>query len=146
MKTINGLYRAIVSNIKDPEKMGRIKVVIPELMGNNSESSWCMPCVSVCYDNGGDFCLPKLKETVWVAFEQGDINRPVYLGNWWSPQKTPTGRDYENKRVISFDQCEITMLGDKIDIRGKVDLTQLSVNGKSLHDYIKEVVEEVNNA
>ena len=142
----SGLYRAIVSNINDPDKMGRVKVIIPELLGEKVESTWCMPCVPVCYDNGGDFCLPKLKETVWIAFESGDLDKPVYLGNWWSPHKTPTGSEYKkNVRIIKFDNCTITMEGDNIDIEGEVNLSKLNVNGKPLHEYIKEIVEEVNN-
>lgn len=142
-----GLYRAIVSNINDPDKMGRIRVTIPELLGETTESAWCLPCVPVCYDNGGDFCLPKLKETVWVAFERGDLNFPVYLGNWWSPYNTPAGKDYKkDSRIINFDNCTIIMKGDTIDIEGEVNLSKLNVNGKPLYDYIKEIVEEVNNA
>lgn len=143
----SGLYRAVVSNVNDPEKMGRIKVVIPELLGDKAESTWCMPCIPVCYDDGGDFCLPKLKETVWIAFEGGSINKPVYLGNWWSPNQTPCKKDYNTKvRVISFDKCSIVMEGDKISVIGDVDVTNISVNGKSLKQYIKEVVEEISNA
>lgn len=142
----NGLYRAIVSNVDDPNKMGRIKVIIPELFGEKVESTWCMPCVPVCYDNGGDFYIPKLRETVWITFEMDDLDKPVYLGGWWSPKKTPVGDNYKkDTRVISHDECSITMKGNSIDIKGNVDFTKVSINGKSLYQYIKDVVEEVNN-
>jgi hypothetical protein len=104
------LYRAIVTNLKDPEKSGRIKVKIPSVLGEG-ESAWCEPCFPFSIDNGGDFYLPVLGDTVWVSFEEGNLSNPVWLGNWVTPESSPLA-DYSkatNLRVISFFDVILTM-------------------------------------
>ena len=114
-----GTYQGVVSNINDPEKRGRIKVTCPDVLGGKAESAWCDPCVPVAYDNGGDFCIPTIDETVWLLFIGGDSNKPVYLGGWWQKDKTPLGSSYSNideVRIISYGDCTITMSAGVINI------------------------------
>ena len=114
-----GLYQGVVTNIKDPEKRGRIRVRCPEVLGANAESAWCDPLVTVAYDNGGDFCIPALEETVWIQFIAGNANKPVYMGGWWSKNKTPLGTNYndiDKVRIISYSNCTITLQDGKINI------------------------------
>lgn len=104
-----GKHKAVVVNINDPHKSGRIQVYCPSIYGRNS-SPWCTPCVPVAGDNFGDFCLPKLEEAVWIEFENGDINKPIYTGGWYDPDSAPID-DYEeaaDQRVISFGNVRIT--------------------------------------
>lgn len=114
-----GFYRGIVSNIDDPEKRGRIKCLIPDILGEKIESAWCEPCVPIAYDCGGDFCLPQVKETIWITFEKGNPNYPIYLGNWWQKNMTPLGSSYDDKgkiRIINFLDCTIIMGKGKIEL------------------------------
>ena len=114
-----GLYQGVVTNIKDPEKRGRIKVRCPEVLGGSTESAWCDPLVQVAYDNGGDFCIPAVDELVWLQFIAGDPNKPVYMGGWWQKNMTPLGNNYDSVdkvRIISYADCTITMQDGKIDI------------------------------
>lgn len=113
-----GVYDGQVCNINDPEKRGRIQCVIPEVTGD-SPSAWCEPCVPVAYDDDGDFFLPKLKEFVWILFEQGDPDRPVYFGGWWSEKRTPLGDDYFERideRIISYKDVLLKMIEGKLEI------------------------------
>lgn len=108
---IAGLYAGQVVSVKDPEHRGRVKVKIAELLGE-ATSDWCEPCIPCCFEDGGDFCLPELKDYVWVSFMEGDLEHPVYLGGWWTENKSPLGSEYANptsKRVISFGDMEIIM-------------------------------------
>lgn len=132
-----GIYQAIVTNIQDPEKRGRIRVVCPDVMGD-AESAWCEPVSPVAYDGGGDICIPALEEAVWIMFIGGDVERPVYLGGWWSESSTPFGDTYsdaENTRVVSFDKVNIrfTQEGLIIYIDGtqicKISSEGIDVNG-----------------
>ena len=114
-----GVYKGVVCNIKDPEKRGRIKVTCPEVLGATVESAWCDPCVPVAYDGGGDFCIPHIDETVWLMFQGGDSNKPVYFGGWWQKDKTPFSTGYSNvdkTRIISYGDCTITMSSGSINI------------------------------
>lgn len=114
-----GLYQGVVTNIKDPEKRGRIKVKCPEVLGGEVESAWCDPLVQVAYDNGGDFCIPAKDEMVWLQFIAGDANKPVWLGGWWQEKMTPLGNNYtkiDKVRIINYADCTITMQDGKIEI------------------------------
>ena len=145
IENIGGLYAGEVVSLKDPEHRGRIKVKIAELLGE-STSNWCEPCVPCCFENGGDFCLPELKDYVWVSFANGDLDTPVYLGGWWTKNSTPLGEEYKNKsnlRIISFGNMQITMNAnnDSITIQTsdgentcelKITPKGVSVNGRNL--------------
>lgn len=112
MKTYFGMYQGVVCNIKDPEKRGRIKVTCPKVLGEKIESAWCDPCIPVSYDGGGDICIPKIDETVWVMFIEGNPNKPVYMGSWWSKEKTPFGSEYKDidtTRIIEYNTTKVTM-------------------------------------
>lgn len=127
MNEYYGIYPAFVKSVKDPEKRGRIKVRCPEVLGD-AISGWCEPCSPVAYDGGGDFFIPPLEETVWITFVEGDVNRPVYLGGWWSQSKTPLKDTYTGitqKRIISFGKCKIVMSKSsmKFYINGECKLT-----------------------
>jgi Type VI secretion system/phage-baseplate injector OB domain len=79
---LSGLYRAIVVDNADPERLGRVKVAVPSVMGAG-QAAWAMPCVPY----GGvrqRKPVPAAGTPVWVAFEGGDIAKPVWLGRFWS--------------------------------------------------------------
>lgn len=127
-----GIYQGKVSNVKDPEKRGRIKIQCPTVLGSSAESAWCDPCVNVAYDGGGDIAIPPLNETVWVMFIEGDSNRPVWLGSWWSANKSPLGDGYDEKvsnRVIKWKGNTITMSDGGISIESSGTIT---IKGSSI--------------
>ena len=114
-----GIYQGVVTNIKDPEKRGRIKVKCPEVLGDDAESAWCDPMIPVAYDNGGDFCIPSKEEMIWLMFISGDSNRPVWLGGWWQKNMTPLGSNYskiDKTRIINYADCTIIMQDGTIKI------------------------------
>lgn len=118
MRTLFGKYKAVVVNVQDPQKCGRIKVSCPELFGKGV-SGWCSPCVPVGGDSFGDFCLPPLGEAVWIEFERGNINSPIYSGGWYSPDKTPIA-DYANaqtQRIISFGDVTLTLTNGNLQMQ-----------------------------
>lgn len=138
-----GVYQAIVTNVNDPEKRGRIKCRIPEVLGE-AESAWCEPCVPVAYDGGGDFCLPPVDEGVWVSFISGDVNRPVYFGGWWQEADTPLAGNYtdlDDIRIISYNGSSIVMKNGVIYMNvgnGTFDLRiqdgNITINGNTTID------------
>ena len=134
-----GIYQGIVTDTKDPEKRGRIKILCPEVLDDVAESAWCDPCVPIAYDNGGDFCIPQIDEAVWVMFIGGDSNKPVYIGGWWQKNKSPFGEKYtgaDKTRIISYADCTITLVEGKISINiaeGDADIViqdkKITING-----------------
>lgn len=77
-----GLYRATVVNNIDPLQSGRIQVLVPDA-GGITPSTWAMPCVPAAGIQSGVFVVPPLGSGVWVQFEAGDPDYPVWIGGWW---------------------------------------------------------------
>lgn len=77
-----GKYRGTVVNNIDPMQIGRIQVMVPDV-SNLMLSSWAMPCTPVAGINMGMFTLPLIGAGVWVEFEQGDPDYPIWVGGFW---------------------------------------------------------------
>jgi uncharacterized protein involved in type VI secretion and phage assembly len=77
-----GKYRGMVMNNIDPMQMGRIMVQVPDV-SNVLPSTWAMPCAPIAGMQNGMFALPAIGSGVWVEFEQGDIDYPIWVGCFW---------------------------------------------------------------
>jgi uncharacterized protein involved in type VI secretion and phage assembly len=77
-----GKYRGTVLQNIDPEQIGRIMVEVPDVLGL-TPSSWAMPCVPAAGIQAGCFIVPPIGSQVWVEFEQGDPNYPIWTGGFW---------------------------------------------------------------
>ena len=81
-KRFYGKYRGTVVNNLDPMQVGRVLLQVPVVLGS-SPSSWAMPCVPVAGIQAGCFVVPPIGSQVWVEFEQGDPDRPIWTGGFW---------------------------------------------------------------
>jgi uncharacterized protein involved in type VI secretion and phage assembly len=81
-RALFGKYRATVINNIDPMQMGRIQAMVPDVAGF-VPSSWAMPCVPVAGINTGVFTVPIIGSGVWVEFERGDPDYPIWVGGYW---------------------------------------------------------------
>ena len=81
-KSYFGKYRGLVLNNVDPQQIGRLQVQIPDFAGL-LPSSWAMPCVPFAGKQGGVFVVPQIGAGVWVEFEQGDPDYPIWVGGFW---------------------------------------------------------------
>jgi uncharacterized protein involved in type VI secretion and phage assembly len=77
-----GIYRGTVINNIDPMQMARINVTVPDV-GGITPSTWAMPCVPISGKQMGTFMMPQIGAGVWVQFEGGDPDYPVWTGGWW---------------------------------------------------------------
>lgn len=80
--TFYGKYRGVVTDINDPLMIGRIRARVPDVMGED-ESGWAMPCAPFGGEGTGFFALPKTGAGVWIEFEHGDPDYPIWSGCWW---------------------------------------------------------------
>jgi uncharacterized protein involved in type VI secretion and phage assembly len=78
-----GKYRGVVVTNVDPMQMGRIQAQVPDVLGINV-TSWAMPCVPFAGIQSGLYCVPAVGAGVWIEFEQGDPEYPVWTGGWWA--------------------------------------------------------------
>ncbi|KXF83027.1 phage baseplate assembly protein V [Enterovibrio coralii] len=74
-----GKYRGTVINNVDPMQQGRILATVPDVSGM-MPGSWCLPCLPVLGLNSGIFGVPPIGAGVWIEFEQGDIDYPIWTG------------------------------------------------------------------
>jgi uncharacterized protein involved in type VI secretion and phage assembly len=81
-KKFFGKHRGTVVNNVDPMQIGRIQVIVPDV-SNAMLSSWAMPCAPVAGTNMGMFAVPVIGAGVWVEFEQGDPDFPIWVGCYW---------------------------------------------------------------
>ena len=84
-----GKYRGMVLNNLDPLQQGRLQVQVPDV-ANLIPTTWAMPCVPVAGIQNGMFALPIIGSGVWVEFEQGNPEFPIWVGCFWgSPAEVP---------------------------------------------------------
>lgn len=76
---IYGVVVALVTNAKDPDGLGRVKLKFPWL-ADNYESDWVRVSMPGAGPDRGFMWLPEVNDEVLVAFEQGDARRPIVIG------------------------------------------------------------------
>jgi Type VI secretion system/phage-baseplate injector OB domain len=87
-KKFYGTYRGTVINNIDPEQRGRLLLEVPGVMGL-LPTSWAEPCVPLAGPTGppmGVYMVPIIGAGVWVQFESGDANKPIWIGCRWGLQ------------------------------------------------------------
>jgi len=77
-----GKYRGTVLVNLDPEQRARIMAMVPDVLGI-TPSSWAMPCVPLAGKSEGTFMVPQVGAGVWIEFEQGDPDYPIWTGGFW---------------------------------------------------------------
>lgn len=112
-----GVYPAIVTDIVDPDSIGRIEVKFPWLgtMGDDVRA-WATLCTPYADDDQGIEILPSVDTQVVVAFEAGDVQRPYIIGSCWngreslpeSPAATNNKRLWKTRAasLLEFDDTE----------------------------------------
>ncbi len=77
-----GKYRGTVINNVDPMQIGRIQAAVPDVAGF-VPSTWAAPCLPVAGINTGVFTVPIIGAGVWIEFERGDPDYPIWVGGYW---------------------------------------------------------------
>lgn len=113
-----GKYRGEVANNIDPLQMGRVQVKVPGLLGDK-QLNWAMPCMPYGGKSVGFFAVPPTGAKVWVEFERGDPNYPIYTGCFWGEGEAPAMPGLPTTKIWKTD-C-ITMKLD--DLPGAGGLT-----------------------
>lgn len=80
-----GKYRGVVVNNIDPMQLGRLLIIVPDVLGL-VPSTWAEPCVPLAGPTGppmGVYLVPPIGAGVWVEFEQGNPDYPIWVGCRW---------------------------------------------------------------
>lgn len=80
-----GKYRGTVVDNEDPALLGRLKLSVPSVLGPDVVTGWATPCAPYggAADQGFLF-IPERDAGVWVEFEEGDLEFPIWVGTYWS--------------------------------------------------------------
>jgi hypothetical protein len=106
-----GKYRGTVENCQDLQGLGRVQVSVPDVLGDG-KSAWAMPSVPYGGKGVGFFAVPPNKSHVWVEFERGDPDYPIWSGCFWmlgeAPDPTP-GPQQIAAKMLKTDTISLTL-------------------------------------
>lgn len=103
-----GKYRGKVENNVDPLQQGRVQVNVPAVLGDG-RLSWAMPCTPYAGPGVGFFAIPPVGANVWVEFEGGDPDYPIWSGCFWGTGEMPAVPAVDFKKVLKTDTATITL-------------------------------------
>jgi uncharacterized protein involved in type VI secretion and phage assembly len=122
-----GVEVGIVTNVKDPEKLGRIKLQLPRLPGG-PETNWARVAQPAAGAGRGFYWLPEVGDEVLIAFELGQANCPYVLGALWNGKDKPMDGAYADDNTTRMIQ---TKSGHKIVLSDKSGEEKIVIADKS---------------
>lgn len=103
-----GKYRGTVSNNLDPNGLGRVQVQVPAVLGDG-QLSWALPCMPFAGSQVGMFVVPPVGANVWVEFEGGDTDSPIWTGCFWNTGDVPASPAIEQVKMFKTDCVTVTI-------------------------------------
>ena len=108
MSQFFGKYRGKVENNVDPLQLGRCQVSAPAVLGEG-RLSWAMPCAPYAGPGVGLFAVPPIGASVWVEFEGGDTDYPIWSGCFWGVGEVPALPALAQVKVLKTDGISLTL-------------------------------------
>ena len=105
-----GKYRGIVSDVNDPDGMGRLKAKVDALHGN--ETDWALPVAPFAGSGHGLVLIPEVGDGVWVEFEAGDMNRPLWTGGWGASGAMPPDAGTKKRALVTSNGHKLILNED----------------------------------
>jgi uncharacterized protein involved in type VI secretion and phage assembly len=151
---VNGVAIGIVTDNKDPENMGRVKLKFPWL-SEQDVTDWVRIATLMAGKERGSYFLPEVGDEVLVAFDHGDISHPYVIGVLWNKADAPpeNNSDGENNirqicsrsgHKVTFDDTTskekieiITKAGHNIVLDDSAGQEKLEIVDKSGSNFIK---------
>jgi uncharacterized protein involved in type VI secretion and phage assembly len=135
VKPINGVVTGLVTNNKDPNGLGRVKVKLNGLEDNH-ETDWAPVATLMAGNQRGSFFLPEVNDEVLVAFEHGNIDAPYVVGALWNGRAKPPVNNSDGKnnirKIKSRSGHEIIL--DDTDQKEKVEIKTNAGHSITLDD------------
>jgi hypothetical protein len=118
MNEFFGKYRGKVENNVDPLQQGRVQVSVPAIYGD-ARLAWAMPCAPDAGKKVGLFLIPPKGANVWVEFEAGNIDYPIWSGCFWDRGEVPSKTAAPDVKVLKTEGIEVTLS----DVKGAGGIT-----------------------
>lgn len=103
-----GKYRGKVAGNSDPLQLGRVQVTCPAVLGDG-KLSWALPCTPYAGPGVGFFAIPPVDADVWVEFEGGNPDYPIWAGCFWSKGQVPVPSAVASTKMLKTDGLTLTV-------------------------------------
>lgn len=133
----HGKHRGIVADNDDPLMLARIRAEVPGVLGDVT-SGWALPCLPYTGDGVGLHLVPPVGAGVWIEFEAGDPDYPIWTGGWWGAGQPPAEETSKPARsalkilrseqglVVALDDDDQTIAVTDGDGRNLIEIQVLS--------------------
>jgi hypothetical protein len=121
-----GKYRGKVQNNIDPYLIGRVQVTAPAVLGD--AIVWALPCAPYAGPGVGFFAIPPVGANVWVEFEGGNPEVPIWSGCFWEVGDLPATMALPEMKVLKTDTATVTLN----DLPGVGGVTIETSDGKKI--------------
>ncbi|MCA2218019.1 phage baseplate assembly protein V [Jidongwangia harbinensis] len=81
LQRFRGRYRGVVNDNIDPLQLGRLRVRVPDVLGDGA-CIWARSASPLSGDQMGMYFVPPKGAGVWVEFEDGDPDEALWTGCW----------------------------------------------------------------
>ena len=135
---VHGVVTGMVTNLNDPDDLGRVKVKYAWL--GDIESDWVRIAAPMAGPRRGFYYLPEVNDEVLIAFEQGDVHHGYIVGALWNGQDKPPKPNSEvtsdgvvNQRIVQSRSGHTVILDDtdgaeQIIIRDKTGKNEMIID------------------
>lgn len=139
-----GKYRGRVVNNLDPQRRGRVQALVPDALGI-TPSTWALPALLSVGTQSGTFIVPPIGAGVWIEFEQGEIDYPIWSGCFWDcqadvpaeAQAAPPGVAniiFQTEGQHSLRICDLPQVGIRLRSPGGASITVNDAGGIVIAD------------
>jgi uncharacterized protein involved in type VI secretion and phage assembly len=124
-----GKFRGVVTDNRDPEARGRVRAKVQDVLGDR-ESGWAIPASPYAGNGVGLFLIPPQNASVWIEFEHGDPQYPIWTGCFWARGEAPTAAAAAapDIKVLKTDAATITLN----DVKASAGITIETNDGKKI--------------
>jgi hypothetical protein len=103
-----GKYRGKVTDNNDPLLMGRIRAKVPAVF-DEEVTGWALPSMPYGGPGVGFFFVPPTDANVWIEFEEGNPDYPIWTGCFWTAGETPAAPALPFVKLIKTDTATIKL-------------------------------------
>jgi hypothetical protein len=125
-------YRGFVYSTEDPENVGRLQLTIPQIYGEDPFKYWAKPKGIFSGNKIGSFVIPNVGDGVWVEFENGDPQYPIWSYGWWADGEVPDGA---SPSVKVFQ----TTSGHRVEFNDDTNSIEIKQGTKSWNVVLNEI-------
>lgn len=106
-----GKYRGKVIDNKDPLKRGRLLTIVPAI--SDHDLTWAEPCTPYAGPKLGWYVMPPVGANVWIEFERGDVDYPIWVGCFWgNDEKNGVPPDAGDPKIKVFQTEKMKLVLD----------------------------------